>query len=138
MRPSLRTPVLSLAAALLVPLLISGCSAGLVDDDWEGDCLLGEGADAWSLPVKVVFLRDTGGKLLGEGEFDFDGRTWRGEVEGELYTEGELDFSLAAVAGGFLYTLLVDAEIESEDEIEGACSFDLLSGTVEGELNLER
>ena len=134
----MRLSLSPLAAALLVPLLCSGCSPGLVDDEWEGECELGEGAGAWNLPVKIVFSRDVGGELLGEGEFDFDGRTWKGEVEGELYTEGKLDFSLPAVAGGFIYTLMVDAEIEAEDDIEGACSFDLTTGTIEGEFNLER
>ena len=100
--------------------------------------MIGEGADAWLLPLRVEFVRDVGGDLLGEGEFDFDGLTWKGEVEGELYLDDEIDFELRGVAGGFIYTLLVDAEIQSEDDIEGDCSFDLTSGVVEGALNIER
>ena len=122
-----------LAPALLAPALLLGCSAGLVGDPWVGTCTLGEASDAWVMPIEITFVRDIGGELLGEGVYVHDDRDFKGAVEGKIAGE-DISMELPGVYGGYTVTLLVEAELDGEDEMEGICEFD----GEQGDFELER
>jgi hypothetical protein len=124
----------AVAAAVLAPLGLAGCGPGLVGDTFVGDCLLFDrGADPVELPVRLTFVRDIGGELLGEGRYGWEGNEFKGEVDGELVGD-DVTAELAGVSGGYTVTMFIEAEWDGEDEIEGACTF----FESEGDLEVER
>ena len=114
----------------MIAVQLAGCSAGLVGDDWVGTCVVGEASDAWVLPVEMTFVRDVRGELLGEGMYRFDEREFVGVVEGRIAGE-DLSMELFGVHGGYTVTLLVEAELDGEDDMEGICEFDEEQGEFE-------
>jgi len=114
----------------MLPVLLSGCSAGLVGDTWSGTCVLGEASLAWVMPVEITFVRDIRGELLGEGVYGYDDRDFKGVVEGKI-AGTDISMSLPGVYGGYTLTLLVEAELEDQDEMVGICEFDGVQGDFE-------
>ena len=123
----------SIAALLLAPALLVGCSAGLVGDPWEGTCVIGDAGDAWVMPVEITFVRDIRGELLGEGLYVFDDRDFKGVVEGKI-AGADISMELPGVYGGYTQTLLVEAELDGEDVLRGIC---VLAGEL-GDFELAR
>lgn len=119
-----------LLARLVAPVLLVGCSAGLVGDPWSGTCVIGEAGDAWVMPVEILFVRDVQGELLGEGLYVYDDRDFKGVVEGKIAGE-DISMELPGVYGGYTVTLLVEAELDGEDEMSGVCEFDGEQGDFE-------
>ena len=67
---ALRAP--AAASALLAAALLPACGAGPFEGEFQGTCAVGDGTDAFTLPIEFTVVEGDEGELVGFGAFRFN------------------------------------------------------------------
>lgn len=110
-------------ALLLGAVGLAGCAAPPFEGEFQGTCNVGEGTDAFALPIEFTVIEGDEGDVLGYGAFRFNDYTFTGEAAGERADERVM-VDVTGVAGGYTITVRVIGEVNEElSAVEGRCGF---------------
>jgi hypothetical protein len=111
------------AALLLAAAGLAGCGAPPFEGQFRGTCNVGEGTDAFALPIEFTVIEGDEGDVLGYGAFRFNEYTFTGEAAGSRADERVM-VDVIGVAGGYTITVRVIGEVNEElSAVEGRCGF---------------
>ena len=132
--PTRRVRTLLFAARVSLCGALVGCTSEFAGT-WKGECDVGVGSRGTELPVKFTVGDNGRDALVGTGEFEYNEHVFEGAASGRIADEDALKMDIEGVAGGYVITLEIQAEM-GPDELEGVCAFSDQDTLYEGDIVL--